>query len=204
VAADPGVPTPDVVDGDARRGRRALVRRRSLRTGAGLVLVAAVGIGAASLPGGGEPRTRTVAPASEDVPNVGVDLVAFDGPLAGAALRPAEIPTGWSVGGDAHGLLVAPPGERPVMTGAFTGKIFVYLDKGVPGEPLSKAQTVPVGDRTGYVIPDDPSALQVYVPLDDHTVLRAQAPPSLHWDPATLGRFLGGVKVLAGAKASVG
>ncbi len=66
------------------------------------------------------------------------------------------------------------------------------------------ADSIPVGDRTGYVIRDDASALQVWVPQDDGTTLRAQAPLDLGWDAETLGRFLGGVTVGEGATASVG
>ena len=80
----------------------------------------------------------------------------------------------------------------------------MYLDSGVPNESLPKGDTVTVGDRTGYAIPDDASVLQVWVPQDDGTSLRAQAPLDLGWDAATLGRFLGGVTVGDGAKASVG
>ena len=205
VAGEPGMPTPDVVDADARRGRRALLRHRSARTGAVVVLAAAAAVGVTVLPGlGGDESTRTVVPATQDAPNPGVDLVAYDGPLAGAAFRPAEIPSGWSVGGDDHVLLLAPPGQQPNPALPFLGKIAVYLDSGIPNEPLPRDATVPVGDRTGYVIDADASALQVYVQRDDGTVLRAQAPLRLHWDAATLGRFLAGVTVLDGAQASKG
>jgi len=205
VAGEPGLPTPDVVEADARRGRRALLRRRSGRTSAVAVLAAAVAVGVAVVPSlGRDGATQTVAPASQDAPNPGVDLVAYDGPLSGAAFRPAEIPTGWSVGGDDFVLLVAPPGQQPSTASAFIGKIAVYLDSGVPNESLPTGTTVPVGDRTGYVIDADPSALQVYVRRPDGSALRAQAPLDLHWDAATLGRFLAGVTVLDGAQASKG
>jgi hypothetical protein len=205
VAGSPTTPTPDVVAADARRGRRALLRRRGLGTGAGLVLAAAaVSVGVAVVPDLGGGRTHAVTPANEDVPNVGVDLVPYDGSRHGAAYRPSEIPTGWTVGGDDYGLLVAPPGKSANGDDGFVGKLYVYLSNGVPNEPLSTDRPVAVGDRTGYVLDEDPTALQVYLPVDGRTVLRAQAPPALHWDDVTLARFLAGVTVLDRARASSG
>jgi len=43
-----------------------------------------------------------------------------------------------------------------------------------------------------------------WVRQPDGTALRAQAPPRLGWDEATVGRFLGGVQVSDTAVASKG
>jgi hypothetical protein len=205
-------PTPDVVSGDLRRGRQALLRRRVVQSSAGLLLTgAAVATGFAVLPQlGPEPvGTRVVtpaapaAPAAPDAPNPGVDLVPYDGPLHGAAFRPAEIPSGWTVSGDDYFLLLTPPGLA-TSGHDFVGKILVSIDKGIPNEPLSKDAEIAVGDRSGYAIRAHASALQVWVPRTDGTALRTQAPPTTGWDEATLGRFLGGVTVLAGAKGTSG
>jgi hypothetical protein len=195
---------PEVVAADLRRGRRALVRRRYASASAALLLTgAAVVAGIAVVPQlGGHDGVQAVSPAAPDAPNPGVDLVAYDGPLHGAAFRPAEIPRGWTLSGDDYHLLLTPPGLSP--SGDFVGKILVSIDKGIPNEPLSKNAQIAVGDRTGYAIRADASALQVWVPRADGTALRTQAPPSTGWDEATLGRFLGGITVLPGAKGTSG
>jgi hypothetical protein len=196
-------PTPDVVSGDLRRGRQALLRRRVVQSSAGLLLTgAAVVAGIAVVPQLGGHDVRVVTPAAPDASNPGVDLVPYDGLLHGAAFRPAEIPAGWTVSGDDYSLLLTPPGLA--SSGHFVGKILVSIDKGIPNEPLPKDAEIAVGDRTGYAIRADASALQVWVPQADGTALRTQAPPTTGWDEATLGRFLGGVTVLAGAKGTSG
>jgi hypothetical protein len=210
VAREPGAPHPEVVAEDLRRGRRALMRRRRAAASAvALMGAAATAAAFALIPQiGGDNDVRMVAPAvgpvASDPPNPGVDLVAYDGPLHGAKLDPAEIPDGWSVSGDAYHLLISPPGSSS-SDDTFLGKILVSVDKGIPDEPLPKDEgRVAVGDVTGYVITADPSAMQVWVPLPNGTALRTQAPPSLGWDASTLGRFLGGVSVLPGAKGTTG
>ena len=196
-------PTPDVVSGDLRRGRQALLRRRVVQSSAGLLLTgAAVVAGIAVVPQLGGHDVRVVTPAAPDASNPGVDLVPYDGLLHGAAFRPAEIPAGWTVSGDDYSLLLTPPGLA--SSGHFVGKILVSIDKGIPNEPLPKDAEIAVGDRTGYAIRADASALQVWVPQADGTALRTQAPPTTGWDEATLGRFLGGVTVLAEAKGTSG
>ena len=208
-AGHPAAPTPDVVDADLRRGRRALLHRRWAR-GSAVALAGAAAVAALAVaPGyvGGDRDVQVVTPATgqqpADPPNPGVDLVAFDAGTHPKPLSPGEIPTGWTVSGNEFALVVAPPG-LDTSPDDFRGKLVVYLDSGVPNESLPKGDTVAVGDRTGYAIPDDASVLQVWVPQDDGTSLRAQAPLDLGWDAATLGRFLGGVTVGDGAKASVG
>ena len=200
--------TPDVVDADLRRGRRALAQRRWGRVGASAVVASLLAAGAVAAPGiiGGDSTDGVVAvPGSGavDPPNPGVDLVAFDAGPTPKPLSPAEIPDGWSVSGSEHALVLAPPGND-TSPDDFRGKLVVYLDSGVPGEPLPTAVEVAVGDRTGYAIRADDSALQVWVRQPDGTALRAQAPPRLGWDEATVGRFLGGVQVSDATVASKG
>lgn len=214
VAGSPAAPTPDIVAADAQRGRRALLRRRSARAGGGLVLAAAVAFGVTVLPDGGDQQVRVVAPGSVGVPagNVGVDLVPFAGPLHGAKLRPAEVPTKWTVGGNELALVVAAP--VPAGTPApnredYRGKLVVMLEdeSTLPAaEQLPTDKPIAVGDRTGYIITADPAALQVYVPVDGrpNTVLRAQAPLSLRWDNAVLARWLSGVTLLDGVTSARG
>lgn len=207
-AGQPPAPTPDVVDADLRRGRRALLHRRWARGSAVALAGAAAAAALAIVPGyvGGDRDVQVVTPAAgqqDDPPNPGVDLVAFKAGPVPKPLSPSEIPAGWAVGGNEYALVVSPPGST-TSPDDFRGKLVVYLDAGIPNESLPKDERVAVGDRTGYAIPDDPSSLQVWVPQDDGTSLRAQAPLDLGWDAATLGRFLGGVTVGDDATASVG
>ncbi len=208
VAGQPASPTPDVVAADLRRGRRALLQRRWARGSAVALAGAAAVVAMAVAPGyvGGDGEVQVATPASGqpvDPPNPGVDLVRYDAGAHPKPLSPGEIPTGWTVSGNAYALVVSPPGLG-TSPDDFVGKLVVYLDSGIPNEPLPKAVEVAVGDRTGYAIRADDAALQVWVPQDDGTALRAQAPSDLGWDEATLGRFLDGVTVGTGAKASAG
>lgn len=206
-------PTPDVVAADLARGRRALLHRRWTRTGLAVAGVAAVGAAAVAVPaalGNGEHQVRVVGPAVggvasvADAPNPGVDLVDFDTTAPLKPISPAVIPAGWTVGGNEYALVISPPGDT-TSPDDFRGKLVVYVDANdVANEPLPTKLEVAVGDRTGYAIRDDASALQVWVPQADGTSLRAQAPPSLRWDEATLGRFLGAVTVSDAAVAGVG
>jgi hypothetical protein len=207
-AGDAATPPPDTVDADLRRGRRALAHRRWGRIGATAVAASLVAVSAVAAPGllGGDDPDGVVAvpgTGAEDPPNPGVDLVTFDAGPAPKPLSPAEIPAGWTVTGNEYALVVAPPGDDS-SPDDFRGKLVVYLDSGVPGEPLPTAVEVAVGDRTGYAIRADDSAMQVWVEQPDGTALRAQAPQKLGWDEATLGRFLGGVQVSDAAVAGQG
>lgn len=200
--------TPDVVSADLRRGRRALLRRRYAGGSAALLLTgAAVLAGVTVLPDlGSTPAgsTRITAAAGGSASGqvtTRVPLVPFGGALHGALLAPKEVPEGWTVAGTPSVLLVAPPGST-TGTDDFTGKLVVYVQTDPVGLP--KDAVVPMGDRTGYAIRSDHGALQVWVPLADGTALRAQAPPSLGWDEATLGALLGGVRLLPGATGTAG
>ena len=206
-------PSPDVVRDDVARGRRALVRRRWTRAGLAVTGAAAVAVAAVTAPGvldrghevrGVVPAAGGGAGSAADAPNPGVDLVAFDHGAAPTPLSPGLVPDGWSVSGDEYALVIAPPGSD-TSPADYRGKLVVYLDANtIPNESLPMTIAVDVGDRTGFAIRAEPSMLQVWVPLEDGTALRAQAPPSLGWDEATLGRFLGSVVVGEGASAGVG
>ncbi len=205
-------PAPDVVRADLARGRRALLRRRWARTGLAVAGVAAVGSAAVAVPAALDlgQQVRVVSPATDgapsvaDVPNPGVDLVDFDARAPLKPISPAVVPDGWSVGGDAHAMVIAPPGNH-TSPNDFGGKLVVYVDaNNIPNESLPTKVEVAVGDRTGYAIRADAGVLQVWVPLPDGTALRAQAPRALGWDETTLGRFLGAVTVDDAAVAGRG
>jgi hypothetical protein len=211
-AGHPTAPTPDVVGADLARGRRALVRRRWTRTGLAVAGVAAVASAAVAVPvglGGGQGQQQVVGAAlgggsAADAPNPGVDLVDFDATAPLKPISPGIIPDGWTVSGDEHALVIAPPGSD-TSPADYQGKLVVYLDANtIPNESLPTKVEVPVGDRTGFAIRADDSALQVWVSQPDGTALRAQAPLALGWDEATLGRFLGAVTVSDRAQAGLG
>ena len=139
-----------------------------------------------------------------DAPNPGVDLVDYDATAPLKPISPGVIPDGWSVSGDEHALVIAPPGND-TSPDDYRGKLVVYVDANtIPNESLPMKVAVEVGDRTGFAIRADDSALQVWVPQADGTALRAQAPLALNWDEATLGRFLSAVTVSDAAVAGVG
>jgi hypothetical protein len=209
-AGRPAAPTSQTVGDDVRRGRRVLLHRRWGRGGALVVAGVAVVVAAAVVPGlASSPRPQRVVagPAADGVTAAGgVDLVPFDAGPNPKPISPALVPAGWSSVLDTENgsaLVIAQPGST-LNPDDFRGKLVVYLDSGVPGESLPHSVEVRVGDRTGYAIRSDASALQIWVPQPDGTALRAQAPLSLHWDEATLGRFLGAVTVGPGAQAGVG
>ena len=217
-AGQHGAPSPDVVRDDLARGRHALVRRRWTRTGLAVSGAAAVAVAAVAVPAALDTQheVRGVVPAAggsagagggasaADAPNPGVDLVAFDAGQAPKPISPGLVPDGWSVGGDEFALVIAPPGNN-TSPADYRGKLVVYLDANtIPNESLPMKIAVDVGDRTGFAIRAEPSMLQVWVPQEDGTALRSQAPMSLGWDEATLGRFLGAVVVGEGATAGVG
>ena len=206
-AGDAATPPPDTVDADLHRGRRALAHRRWGRVGATAVAASLIAVSAVAAPGilgSDEPDGVVAVPGSgaEDPANPGVDLVAFDGGPAPKPISPGLIPKGWTVSGNEYALVISPP-DVTTSPDDFEGKLVVLVDSAVP-EPLPREVEVAVGDRTGYAIRADDSALQVWVPRSDGTALRAQAPARLHWDEATVGRFLGAVHASDAAVASNG
>ena len=208
-AGQHAAPTPDVVGADLARGRRALVRRRWTRTGLAVAGAAAVAAAAVAVPAALDTDHGVqVVPAAggsvADAPNPGVDLVDYDAPKPLKPISPGVIPDGWSVSGNEFALVIAPPGND-TSPADFRGKLVVYVDANtIPNESLPMKHAVPVGDRTGFAIRTDDAGLQVWVGQQDGTALRAQAPPSLGWDEATLGRFLSAVTVSAQAQAGLG
>lgn len=206
-AGEHPAPSPDTVRDDLARGRRALVRRRWVRSSAVAVGAAAAVAAAVVAPGigsiGGGGSQHEVQVAAPDT-NPGVQLVPFDAGPTPKPISPGMIPQGWTVTGNEFALAIAPPGDT-TSPDDFRGKLVVYVDQNnVPNESLPRTHEVAVGDRTGYAIRADKAALQVWVPQADGTALRAQAPPALGWDEATLGEFLGSVTVSAQAQAGVG
>jgi hypothetical protein len=199
VAGAPGVPTPDIVEGDVRRGRRALLRRRSVRGGAGALAAVALALGVTILPGvvGGDPQTVSVAsrPGPEAVP-----LVPAEQQDKGLPYSSALVPQGWTPAVDAFVLTYSPPG---VTTGLddFQRKLIVCLTPDVT--PGAGVREVSVGGSPGSLWTEHGTTILVWR-LGDGRKADVQAPKALHWDTPTLVRFAESVAFGPGAQASRG
>ena len=147
-----------------------------------LLLVLAVAVAAVAVPASldTDQQVRGVVPAAggsggsaAEAPNPGVDLVAFDAGSVPEPISPGLVPDGWSVSGDEFALVIAPPGSD-TSPADYRGKLVVYLDANtIPNESLPMKVAVDVGERTGFAIRAEPSMLQVWVPQEDGTALRA-------------------------------
>jgi hypothetical protein len=199
-------PTPDVVSGDLRRGRQALLRRRMVQSSAGLLLTgAAVVAGVLVVPGLTEPPQRTVA-----IPAVGgtgvnqqpaaVALVPAPASDKTAAFTAALVPEGWRADGNDFALTIAAPGVT-TSSDDFTGKLVVMLSR--DQTPAPDAHGVRVGGVTGTVSVVGDTTTLVFTPDGGQQVV-VQAPAALHWDDATLARFAQSVAIGPNAKVGRG
>jgi hypothetical protein len=205
-AGDAASPTPDVVAGDLRRGRRALVRQRYTRAGAGLLLTgAAVTAGVLVVPQlGDQPAQTQVA-----VPGAGggastqssaVPLVPFDAGAHPKPISPSLVPDGWSVSGNAYALVIAPAGST-TSPDDFQGKLVVMVS---PDQTVaSGATSIDVAGAPGTVSVEGGTQVLVFTPDGDRQVV-VQAPAALGWDDATLARFAAAVTVSADAQGARG
>ena len=206
-AGDTASPTPDVVADDVRRGRRALLRQRYARTGAGLLLTgAAVAAGLVVIPQlGDEPAQTQVA-----IPGAGgsgasaqpaaVALVPFDQGPTPKPISPGLVPEGWSVSGNEYALVIAPAGNT-TSPDDFQGKLVVMLSPDQTAAP--GATSIDVAGTPGTVSVEHGTQILVYTP-DGHRQVVVQAPAALGWDGATLARFAAAVTVSGDAQAGRG
>jgi hypothetical protein len=206
-AGDTASPTPDVVADDVRRGRRALVRQRYTRAGAGLLLTGAAVVGGIVLVPQlvDEPAQTQVA-----VPGAGgtgasaqpaaVALVPFDQGPTPKPISPGLVPDGRSVSGNEYALVIAPAGNTS-SPDDFQGKLVVMVS---PDQTVAPgATTVDVAGAPGSVSVEHGTQILIYTP-DGHRQVVVQAPAALGWDDATLARFAAAVTVSADAKAGRG
>jgi hypothetical protein len=208
-AGDTASPTPDVVAADVRRGRRALVRQRYARTGAGLLLTgAAVAAGVLVIPQlGTEPAQTHVAVAVPGAGGAGgsaqpaaVALVPFDQGAHPKPISPGLVPEGWSVSGSEFALVIAPAGST-TSPDDFRGKLVVTVS---PDQTAaSGATSVDVAGTRGTVSVESGTQILIYTPDGGRQVV-VQAPAALGWDDATLARFGAAVTVSADAQAGRG
>ena len=203
-AGDVASPTPDVVADDVRRGRRALVRQRYARTGAGLLLTgAAVAVGVLVIP---ELVTQP-AQTQVAVPGAGgsarpaaVALVPFDQGAQPKPISAGLVPDGWSVTGNEYALVIAPAGNT-TSPDDFQGKLVVMVS---PDQTAaSGATSIDVAGTPGTVSVESGTQILIYTPDGGRQVV-VQAPAALGWDDATLARFAAAVTVTADAQAGRG
>ncbi len=208
-AGDAASPTPDVVADDVRRGRRALLRQRYARTGAGLLLTgAAAAAGLVLVPQlGDEPAQTDVAVAVPGAGGAGasaqpaaVALVPFDQGPTPKPISPGLVPEGWSVSGNAYALVIAPAGST-TSPDDFEGKLVVMLSPDQTAAP--GATSIDVAGTPGTVSVEHGAQILVYTP-DGHRQVVVQAPAALGWDGATLARFAASVTVSRDAQAGRG
>jgi hypothetical protein len=206
-AGDAASPTPDVVADDVRRGRRALVRQRYARAGAGLLLTgAAVAAGVLVIPElvTRPAQTQVAVPgaggAGGSVQPAGVALVPFDAGAHPKPISPGLVPDGWSVTGTEFALVIAPAGST-ISPDDFRGKLVVMVS---PDQTAARGATsIDVAGTPGTVSVESGTQILIYTPDGGRQVV-VQAPAALGWDDATLARFAAAVTVSADAQAGRG
>ena len=203
-AGDVASPTPDVVAGDVRRGRRALVRQRYARTGAGLLLTgAAVAVGVLVIPElvTQPAQTQVAVPgAGGSAQPAAVALVPFDQGAQPKPISAGLVPDGWSVTGNEYALVIAPAGNT-TSPDDFRGKLVVMLSPDQTAAP--GATSIDVAGSPGTVSVESGTQILIYTPDGGRQVV-VQAPAALGWDDATLARFAAAVTVTADAQAGRG
>ena len=203
-AGDAASPTPDVVADDVRRGRRALVRQRYARTGAGLLLTgAAVAVGVLVIPElvTQPAQTQVAVPgAGGSAQPAAVELVPFDQGAHPKPISAGLVPDGWSVTGSEYALVIAPAGNT-TSPDDFRGKLVVMVS---PDQTAaSGATSIDVAGTPGTVSVESGTQILIYTPDGGRQVV-VQAPAALGWDDATLARFAAAVTVTADAQAGRG
>lgn len=217
----PGPSDPALVDADVARGRRALTHRRMRRTGTRSLLVGALAVGsfavvhtqgshpattAAKAPATVVTKATTVVTKPVAPKSLAIQLVAYTGTQP-EGYTVDSVPSGWEIQGvNNYNLNIVPIGFSDHDLSSFEGKIVVML-LSHDAKPLTPADgdQVAVGSGTGIVSSfDRKDGLQLgYEDANGHQVM-IQAPLSLHWTDAQLGRFAAGVHVSPTAVAGFG
>ena len=172
-AGDAASPTPDVVAADLRRGRRALLRQRYARTGAGLLLTgAAVAAGGSSLVpqlgdepaqtrGGRCPAPAAPVPRRSPRPSPWCPSTRVRPP---SRSLPGSSPTAGRSRGNEYALVIAPAGNT-TSPDDFQGKLVVMLSPDQTAAP--GATSIDVAGAPGTVSVEHGTQILVYTP-DGH------------------------------------
>ncbi|MEU4691293.1 hypothetical protein [Actinoplanes sp. NPDC023714] len=233
--AGPGAaPTPDQIEADLARGRRALRRRRLVRSGgasafAVAAVAAAVAFATTGAPASGPAGTLADGPAPAVSTLVPTRLVAYQGEQPDA-FEIDRVPEGWVVqNSDEGGLVLAPEGplaepstgtadrdagtpppggDEDVATSdphSFVGKIAVMLqDTGAPAELGGKK--IEVGGNPGVLTKmlDQTDGSALFLQVPDRGYLVIQVWDGLGWGEKQVLEFAAGIHVNENATKSVG
>jgi hypothetical protein len=208
-------PSPDIVEGDVRRGRTALLRRRRRRAvGTSIAsTVAAAGLVAAAIVVGspdGSSEAPTVLPDRSTSPDAGggVRLVTYAGEQPEGFIVDM-VPEGWYIQQNPdhpqYSLAIAQNGDTS-HPDSFSGKLVVMLLSSSAPQELPPGEPVQVGDHEGTVNRNGGhpgGASLTYEDGEGHFV-QVQAPPALAWSDEQLASFAEGVTVTSDALAGVG
>jgi hypothetical protein len=213
-------PTSQTVDGDLRRGRRALLRLRLAQGSAVVVTGAAVAVGAALLSGGGTGPQRVgpaadpvkttpptssaqpsgkASPASTPTPGPGT-LVPADAERKDGAFSAALVPNAWQRQLSDYVLAFEPPGIDTTVND-FQGKLVVTLAGTVT--PPSGARRFQFGGGDARAWTEGDTSVY-YLVLADGRAVVLQVPAALGWDDTTVAGFAKGIAVGTSARAGVG
>lgn len=198
LGAEVGAPDDATVAADVRRGRRALRRRRAVRsvTGGALALAVAGTAVAVHADGGSSPEPR------DATTDAGVHLVDYTGPQQ-AGFTVDTVPAGFVLQGVKPSVLdITKPGDTSDID-SFVGKIVVMLQSR-DVRFRARGMEVSVNGQTGY-IHDEPGAATTLEYLDaaGHDVI-IQAWDTLGLTDQQLVQLAEGVTVTSDAVAPVG
>lgn len=233
IAGNGAVPTPEQIEADLTRGRRALRRRRAVQAGgASAFAVAAVAAAVAfattggGTPAGTEPLAK--APAVTAPAGVATKLVAYQGEQPDA-FEIDRVPEGWILQkSDDTALVLAPEGPladpsagvggeagTPAPAGSgdvansdpnsYVGKIAVMLqDAGAPAE--LGGRKVEVGGNPGVLTKmlDQSDGATLFVQVPGRGHLVIQVWDGLGWGEKQVLEFAAGIHVNENATKSVG
>ncbi|BBH67031.1 hypothetical protein ACTI_37160 [Actinoplanes sp. OR16] len=220
--AGPGAaPTPEQIEADLARGRRALRRRRLFQTGGASAFAVAAVAAAVAFATTGAPASSTTTPLAEGpAPAVSTlvptKLVAYEGEQPDA-FEIDRVPEGWVLqGSDEGGLVLAPEGPlADPSTGpgdaansdphSFVGKIAVMLqDTGAPADLGGKK--VEVGGNPGVLTKmlDQTDGSTLFLQVPDRGYLVIQVWDDLGWGEKQVLEFAAGIHVNENATKSVG
>ena len=180
------------VDGDLRRGHRALSRRRTRWAATGIAggLVVAGAAGYAAWP---RQDAVTVKPATGPTSTAPIRTVYYDAPPP---------PVGWHLeGAEPAFLSLIPDGTPSTNIWRFDGKIVVMFHE-ASGGSFGFGSTTEYHGRTFYDNERNADSSILAVRLEDGRWLQVQYPKGVGLDRGPMMEFLDGVRVRPGAQGT--